>query len=48
LLNPYIIVVSGGVNLNLSKDEDGLGNYMDDFIAKPFEENELMDLIKKA
>lgn len=48
LINPYVIVLSGGVNLNLSKDEDGLGNYMDDFIAKPFEESELMDLIKKA
>lgn len=48
LLTSYIIVLSGGISLNLSKEEDGLGNYINNFIAKPFKEDELIDLIEKA
>ena len=48
LLTSCIIVLSGGISLNLSKEEGGLGNYINNFIAKPFKEDELIDLIEKA
>lgn len=47
-LNPYIIVISGGINLNIDFGENSLDNYIDDFITKPFDEVELIEIINKT